>query len=77
MDNSLIISERYLDELIKMHSKNLVGKSCKRFEILSDLESIKLAVKELIYEEFRNFLGNVKAYNEGGKEVTQFKFNSK
>lgn len=77
MDGVLNIKESYLDELIKFHSSSLVGKSCKRFEILDNTNDIKRNVKELIYEEFRSLLDNIKAYDAGYGEITIYKFKSR
>ena len=68
------ISERYLNELIQHHGTSLVGKVCKRFEILVNKEDIKANTRELIYEELRAFRNDIISYNEGGKERFVFNF---
>ena len=65
------ISEQFLEEAIEKSSRSLVGKACKRFEILKDKESIKSAVKELIYEQFRNLKEIIKSFNTGVKFKTK------
>ena len=54
MDNKIILDLSLFKSILDQQARTLVGKVCKRFEISKDLESIKLAVKELIYEDFRN-----------------------
>jgi len=66
----------YLQELIDDESKSLVGKICKRFEIIPDRELLKKDIKELIYEEFRNFKGLLMAGGVG-LERTKIIFKSK
>ena len=57
METSKIIE--ILNRIIDSSARNLVGKTCKRVEVLKDNESLtpdlyKAIVKELIYEESRN-----------------------
>ena len=72
----LMINEDNLKELIDYISSSLVGKVLKRFEILDDKNAIKLNVKELIYEEFRQFRDLIIAHNSGFN-IRQFKFTPK
>lgn len=74
MDKFIQIREGYLEELLDRHSITLVGKTCKRFEILTDINQIKKDVKELVYEQFRSLIAEVKAYNDGGEEIINIKF---
>lgn len=69
----LKIREADLDELISYQAKALVGKICKRFEILESKEDIKREAKELVYEGMRQVKELVIAYNSG-LHLTQFNF---
>ena len=69
----IVISEEYLKQLIDYCSRSCVGKLCKRMEILSDVNLIKLESKELIYESFRQFRELLQAY-QVGKELKSFTF---
>ena len=61
------VSEKYLEELIKKGSRALVGEIMKRFELFDDKEEIKKAVKELIYENYRQIEALIKAFSCGTK----------
>lgn len=50
----LKMNHEYLLELLDYESKSLVGKVCKRFEIIENHNILKSEIKELIYEEFRH-----------------------
>ena len=50
----LNIRHEYLLELLDYEGKSLVGKVCKRFEIIENRNVLKSEVKELIYEEMRH-----------------------
>lgn len=50
----LKMNHEYLLELLDYESKTLVGKICKRFEIIENKAILKSDIKELIYEEFRH-----------------------
>lgn len=69
----LKIKEEDLDELISFQAKSLVGKICKRFEILESKEDIKKESKELIYEGMRQLKDLFVAYDKG-LHVTTFNF---
>jgi len=71
----LKLSEKYLDELIDYIGRSLVGKVMKRYELISDKETLKNMIKETIYEEMRHLRDLIYAANIG-LEVTQFKFKS-
>jgi len=64
-----IISEKYLDDLIKEVSSSAVGKIMKRFDVVEDRNELKRIVKELVYEEFRNVKSFIKAVNWGMKFI--------
>lgn len=64
-----------LEEVVNFQAKSLVGKVCKRFEILDDKEDIKREAKELIYESYRELQKLIEAYSKG-LHITQFKFDN-
>lgn len=68
------ISEENLKNIIQGISKTIVGKICKRFEILGDKRSrfLKEDIKELIYEGFRD-LGTLLLVKGTDKETIVFK----
>lgn len=72
----LRIKEADLSELLDFQAKVLVGKVCKRFEIIKDKDVIKVDAKELIYEGFRQLKDLVLAYDKG-LHVTTFVFKNK
>jgi hypothetical protein len=74
-EDEILISRRYLKELIDFESKKLVGKALKRYEIVNDKDILKSEIKELIYESFRDFASLLEAYSKG-YEIKIFKFNS-
>jgi hypothetical protein len=76
MEEEIKLSRRYLDELIDFESKKLVGKCLKRFEIIEDKSVLKSNIKELIYEEMREFRDLILAY-QNGYEVSIYKFTNK
>lgn len=55
----------YLDEVLSFESSKLVGKICKRCEIISDPETLKKEIKELIYESSRDVRDIFVAYSRG------------
>jgi hypothetical protein len=69
-DNKLVISEKYIDEILDACFRSLVGEQMKRFEILSDKKEIKKACKELVYEKQRELKALLKAFNSGVKFIT-------
>jgi len=68
-----IISKDYLEQLLDSSSRTTVGKACKKFEISNSLPDIKIQIKELIYEEFRN-LKNLLDAHQNGIEQSQWVF---
>ena len=66
-----------IKELLKKGAKGLVGKLCKRIEILSKnnviseenkkilLNILKPIFKELIYENYRESYTNIESYSKG------------
>lgn len=63
----------YLSQVFSKESAKLVGKVCKRFEILEDKEALKKEIKELIYENFREITDIFDSYAKG-LEVSYFSF---
>jgi len=70
MDN-YEVSREYLKQIEDLCSRTLVGKVCKRFEIIEDKELLKKEIKELIYESFRGFKELVEAYSTGVKFISR------
>jgi len=66
----------YLDQILEKESSTLVGKICKRFEIIDDKSVLKSNIKELIYEEFRKIREIFSAYSYGLEE-SRFIFKTK
>jgi len=75
MEKDIVISELYLKQLVDYFSTCLVGKICKRFEILEDRDVLKKEVRELVYEHTREFGRLLSAYKMG-RELTEYKFKS-
>jgi hypothetical protein len=76
MNEELKISRRYLDELIDFESKKTVGKVMKRCETISDRETLKGQLKELVYESYRDFKDLFLAFQKG-YEISVYKFTNK
>lgn len=75
-EKELKISQGYLNELFDFVSRRMCGKILKRFEIIENKEILKSNVKELIYEEMRDFKDLFLAYQHG-YEVSIYKFTNK
>jgi hypothetical protein len=69
-----IIGNEELDDLISEFGRSLVGKSLKRLELASDLETAKPQIRELIYEELRALKQKLVWLNKG-KESVKLDFN--
>jgi len=68
------ITEIYLKEVLDYVGASLVGKICKKFEIIENNNSIlKSVCKETIYEEMRHLRDILLSYSKG-LEMTQFNF---
>jgi len=65
------ISANFLDKTINDFAKTLVGKTCKRFEILDNKEDIKNELKELIYEHHRALKNNLISFSGGIKFINK------
>lgn len=55
----------YIEEVLDHSSQKLVGKTMKRFEILTNQELLKKEIKELIYESYREMSDIFYAYKHG------------
>lgn len=56
MDTRIKIEENVLRYIFEQESKKIVGICMKRFEIHSNPEDQKKAIKEALYENLRNIL---------------------
>jgi hypothetical protein len=65
----LKINIDHLEELIRMSSTTTVGEVMKRFESIEDKTILKIQVKELLYEQFRNFKTLLIAYGLGKESI--------
>jgi hypothetical protein len=63
----------YLSRVIPFYSSKLVGKIFKRFDVIQDKEVLRLEIRELVYEHFRELKELVEAYGEG-VEMSFFSF---
>ena len=72
----LKITEGDFKELISSCGNDTCGKILKRIDDIGNKEALKVCVKELVYEGFRNFKHLLKAYNKGA-EVTLINFKSR
>lgn len=61
----------YLDQVFTKEFAKLVGKLCKRIEILDDKEYLKKEIKELVYESSREMRDIFDSYAKG-LEVSYF-----
>jgi len=69
--DKITVSEKFLDDAINTHARTLVGVCMKRFEVLDTDADKKKAVKELIYESYRNFKVQIKSYTCGIEFVSR------
>lgn len=67
MESKMEISEQYLREAIKSAADKLVGETMSHFETISNIDEIKLSVKNTIHQNFRDLQGQLKAFNCGVK----------
>jgi hypothetical protein len=54
MENKINLDLNLYKIILDNEAKKLVGKVCKRFEVLENKDEIKKESKELIYEAFRD-----------------------
>ncbi len=71
MEKEYRVSIEFLDKILAESSKSLVGMVMKRFDIFDDKEAIKKSVKELIYENYRNFRALIKSCSHGVKFISK------
>ncbi len=69
MSEELRVSKKYLEEIIRKASNSLVGRCMKRFEIFDNNADIKKAIKELIYESYRDSKGLIESFEKGIKFI--------
>ena len=67
MDKKLEISENYLILLIKQSANKTVGELMSLHETISNPDELKKAVKNSIYQNFRDFESTVRAFDYGIK----------
>jgi len=76
-----LIEEKFLSDLLRDHSKSIVGRLCKQNELISDnislsndndkklvldaLALLKSFNRELIYETSRDFKNQIRCYSKG------------
>ncbi|HUU88101.1 MAG TPA: hypothetical protein VMX17_10160 [Candidatus Glassbacteria bacterium] len=75
------ISEKVLNEILKKKASSLVGRSCKRIEVIRDnpdlgintkCNLIKDLIKENIYESMRDIEETILAFSEGANINVNF-----
>jgi hypothetical protein len=75
------ISKSVLKNILQKKFSSLVGKSCKRIEVIRDmkdtpvtakLDLIRLLIKELNYETMRDLEETISAFSEGTKIQVNF-----
>ena len=69
MTKYIIIDEGLLKYILSKQAQNIVGKCMKRFEIHTDKEEIKKAVKELLYENYRDLENIIKTSSQGKDSI--------
>ena len=67
----LTIPINAFEDLLKFHSNKTVGKIMKRIEICDDKDMMKSQIKELLYEQYRDFGDLIFALNYG-RSITNF-----
>jgi hypothetical protein len=65
----LTINRQTMEEIFSNAGRKLVGKVCKRFEVLENKQDIKNESKELIYESFRDLLDNIYMVSKEEHEI--------
>ena len=71
---NVVITEYFLNDIIDTSSRTTVGKVLKRVDIFDDKDTLKKAIKELIYEEFRNIKALLEAHSNGLLSTTLVEF---
>lgn len=65
----LEIAETYLNDVLKRSSIKTVGEVLTRIETISDINELKAAIKDTIYENFRDLKTEIRAFDCGVKFV--------
>ncbi len=63
------LDSKYLNQLLKEQSRKAAGIIMKRFEVINNRDDLKNAVKELIYENYRDLLTLLILSGENSKQV--------
>ena len=69
MENKLEISESYLLDCLKSGSNKMVGEVMSKFETITNLDELKIVVKNTIYENFRDLKAQMMAFDSGVKFI--------
>jgi hypothetical protein len=69
------LTAKFLNDLMDSCSRTTVGKVMKRVDLFEDKETLKKAIKELIYEEYRTLKALLEAHSNGllSTRVVEFK----
>jgi hypothetical protein len=54
-----------MSRVIPFYSSKLVGKIFKRFDVIQDKEVLRLEIRELVYEHYRELKELIEAYGDG------------
>lgn len=68
--NKLEIAEVYLDDALRHAASKLVGELMSQFESISNLNELKICVKNTVYQNFRDLQGQIKAFDAGVKFIS-------
>jgi|WetSurSiteA1Bulk_404760.scaffolds.fasta_scaffold01837_4 hypothetical protein len=71
----LSLTEKELKQVFEILSRRTVGRILKRFEIHDNIKALKVEVKELLYESFRDLEDTVVSVGKG-LPFTSFEFKS-
>jgi len=69
MEPKLEISEDYLMNVLKSASTKMVGEVLSNVETISTPDELKKAIKNTIYQNFRDFEAQIKAFDCGVRFV--------
>jgi hypothetical protein len=67
----LEIDELYLSQTIDVAARKLVGELCSNLETISNPAELKTTAKNTIYQNFRDLLAQIKAFDSGVKFVRE------
>jgi hypothetical protein len=65
MENTLEVSESYMNEVITSASTKLVGEILSNFDSISNQEELKKMIKNTVYQNFRDLKAQVRAFDCG------------